>query len=95
MSKDPLLKSNKKDNSRRRFRGKGPRPDNKPVNSETIRKELEERLANWRAKTPEEQLAALDVRLGKGVGAKRQRARLEALITASREEKKSKKSRSA
>lgn len=32
----------------------------------------------WRKLTPAEQLKALDMRLGKGKGAKRQRARLEA-----------------
>jgi hypothetical protein len=40
------------------------------------REEATERLAAWQAKSPAQQIAALDARLGKGVGAKRQRARL-------------------
>lgn len=37
---------------------------------------LSDRNADWRTKSPTEQLAALDRRLGKGIGAKRQRAKL-------------------
>ena len=40
-------------------------------------KEGEERNDYWRKLTPAEQIASLDRRLGKGVGAKRQRAKLE------------------
>lgn len=36
----------------------------------------EERNAEWRKLTPAQQLANLDRRLGKGVGAKRQRTKL-------------------
>lgn len=38
------------------------------------------RDAEWRKLTPRQQLASLDQRLGKGVGAKRQRARLQEMI---------------
>jgi hypothetical protein len=44
---------------------------------EQRRVEGEERNAAWRELTPQEQLASLDTRLGKGIGAKRQRAKLE------------------
>jgi hypothetical protein len=43
---------------------------------DTRRQEGEERDAKWRAFTRSEKLVALDGRLGMGVGAKRQRARL-------------------
>ncbi len=36
----------------------------------------EARKADWQTLSPKEQLAALDARLGKGQGAKKQRARL-------------------
>lgn len=55
---------------------KGPRPD-----KAVARREIEaERLEWWRSLTPAKQLAELDRRLGKGVGAQRQRARLQALL---------------
>lgn len=41
------------------------------------RAEAEARLAAWRALSPREQLAELDRRLGPGVGARRQRRRIE------------------
>ena len=41
-------------------------------NSDVITK----RIAAWQVLTPAEQLKQLDARLGKGVGAKRQRAKL-------------------
>ena len=40
------------------------------------REEGEERNIEWRKLTPAQQLASLDRRLGKGVGAKRQRTKL-------------------
>lgn len=40
------------------------------------REEGEQRNEAWRKLTPAEQLASLDRRLGKGVGAKRQRRKL-------------------
>jgi hypothetical protein len=44
--------------------------------------EAEAREAAWRALSPKEQLAALDARLGKGQGAKKQRARIAAALKA-------------
>lgn len=38
------------------------------------------RNEKWNSLTPEEQLAELDMRLGKGVGALKQRARIEKLL---------------
>lgn len=43
---------------------------------EERRVKAEERIEGWRSQTFEEQLATLDRRLGKGVGAKKQRARI-------------------
>lgn len=40
------------------------------------REEAEARNSAWRALSPKEQLASLDRRLGKGVGAVKQRARI-------------------
>ncbi len=42
--------------------------------------ENEARVEAWQAMTPQKQLAELDARLGKGVGAKKQRARLNLLL---------------
>jgi|SRR5581483_8562757 len=72
-------KSGKKDNSKRRYPGVGGRRHN-PANIELRRKEAKERQGVWSALSPKAQLAALDSRLGKGVGAKAQRARLQDLI---------------
>ena len=47
---------------------------------EELRKAAELRNEAWRAKSPKEQLEELDKRLGPGVGAKKQRARLEAKL---------------
>ncbi len=44
------------------------------------REVAEKMIAAWRELTPVQQLASLDARLGKGVGAKRQRAKLDAII---------------
>lgn len=70
------LKANSKDNSGRKFSGDGARPDN----NEIKRQEAKERDAAWQKLSPKEQLEALDRRLGKDVGATRQRARLAMLI---------------
>lgn len=46
------------------------------------RTEAEARNAFWASLSPEEQLASLDARLGAGVGAIKQRAKITALIEA-------------
>lgn len=71
-----MLRVKSKDNSKRRFSGGGPRPDN----NELKRSEAKERQEVWSKLSPKEQLAALDARLGKGIGATKQRARLQNLI---------------
>lgn len=71
-----LKPANTKDNSKRRFDGGGPRPDNNEIKAN----EATERQAAWSKLTPAQQLEALDRRLGKGVGAAKQRVRLQALI---------------
>jgi hypothetical protein len=70
------IKGNSKDNSKRKFSGGGPRPDNNKIK----RDEANERQEAWSKLSPKEQLAALDTRLGKGVGATKQRTRLQNLI---------------
>jgi hypothetical protein len=62
----------------RRHSGGGPRPDNNSLKQ----REALERDAAWRKLSPREQLEALDRRLGKDVGATKQRARLLALCAA-------------
>ena len=54
------------------------------------REEGAERLEYWQSKSPKEQLEALDNRLGPGVGATKQRKRLQALLNV-QEPKKEKK----
>lgn len=51
---------------------RGARPDRKAIRSALSA----ESLAAWRALKPAQQRAELDRRLGKGTGAKRQRARI-------------------
>ena len=75
MSKDSFGKGNK-DNSKRKFSGGGPRPDH----ASDKREQAIERDKAWSRLTPQQQLDALDRRLGKDLGAARQRARLTALI---------------
>jgi len=65
-----------KDNSKRKFHGSGPRPDHKDV----LKREAKERDEYWRKLSPVQQLADLDKRLGLGVGAVKQRARLSAKL---------------
>ena len=52
------------------------RPDRRAIIAESAKV----REAQWRELPPEAQLAALDVRLGKNQGAKKQRARLKAAL---------------
>ena len=47
---------------------------------ELARQEAEERSEAWTKFSPKQQLERLDWRLGNGVGAKKQRARLQKLI---------------
>lgn len=70
------IKTNKKDNSRRKFRGGGPRADLNKIK----RDEARERQEAWSKFTPEQQIAELNRRLGPGLGARKQRARLFRLI---------------
>lgn len=66
--------TNSKDNSKRRYDGGGPRPDN----NEIKREEAKQRQEAWNKLYPKDKLEALDRRLGKGVGAKKQRDRIHA-----------------
>lgn len=70
--------------NKRRYSGGGPRPDL----TEIKRKEGEERQAAWSKLTPQQQLDALDRRLGKDVGATKQRARLALAIEKSKHQPK-------
>lgn len=69
----------RKDNSNRKFTGSGPRPDLK----EFKRDEAEIRVMAWQRLTPKEQLAVLDRRLGPGVGATKERAKIAARMAGS------------
>jgi len=75
MAREGILRG-KKDNSRRKFTGGGPRPDL----NELKREEAEERNAAFARMTGKEQLASLDRRLGPGMGAQKQRAKIQAMI---------------
>lgn len=68
----------KSDNTRRFPDAKSPRPDHYALRV----KEAEERNSAWSKLSPKEQLTRLDQVLGKGVGATRQRARIQALLSA-------------
>ena len=46
-------------------------------NKEYKNKEAIERNSFWASLTPQQQLESLDVRLGKGIGAKKQRAKIQ------------------
>jgi hypothetical protein len=61
-----------KQNKARKFTGGGPRPDQNSAK----RAEAVERNEAWAGLPAQKQLAELDRRLGKGVGARKQRARL-------------------
>lgn len=56
----------------RKFTGGGPRPDNTAYKQQ----EAKGRDAAWAALTPLEQIASLDRRLGKGLGAVKQRSKV-------------------
>ena len=49
-------------------------------NKEFKNKEAIERNNYWTSLTPQQQLESLDTRLGKGIGAKKQRAKIQAKI---------------
>jgi hypothetical protein len=70
------VRTNKKDNSRCQFGGHGPRQDN----NQHKRSEAKERQEAWAKLGLKGQLSALDARLGKGLGATKQRARIQRLI---------------
>lgn len=53
---------------------------NRNDRKEKRKAENEERLEYWRSLTPKQQIQDLDRRLGKGVGAKKQRAKILAKI---------------
>ncbi len=77
MSRDGIIKKHGDHERRRVFPGvRGPAPQNKAHK----RSEAAERLDVWRAMTPEQQLAALDKRLGVDKGAVSQRARIKAKL---------------
>ncbi len=71
-------------NEKKQVWHKPPRHEYKKI----LRKEAEERKAAWDAYTPEQQLRMLDERLGEGVGAKKQRAKLLAKIEEAEKSKK-------
>ncbi len=65
-----------KDNSKRRFRGGGPRPDNASYK----RKLAQTNQEGWNSLSPNEKLQSLDARLGKGIGAQKQRRKIAQLL---------------
>jgi hypothetical protein len=54
--------------------------NNMPKDKEIRRAFAQNLLEGWRSLSPEQQLETLDRRLGKGQGAKKQRARIHALL---------------
>ena len=58
------------------------RGDNSFGRKKVIRENTDERLNAWRSLTPQQQLAALDDRLGRNIGARKQRARLQKILFA-------------
>ena len=70
------IRANRKDNSKRRFTGGGPRPDNRKHKQE----EAKERAEAWQKLSLVQQLKRLDEIFGEGKGAKKQRAKIEARI---------------
>lgn len=74
-----LLRTGKKDNSRRVFPGMGGSRRN-PVRIEAKREEAKARNEAWVKLSPQAQLESLDNRLGKGAGAEKQRAKIQSRI---------------
>jgi len=68
----------RKTNNDRKFSGGGPRPDHASYKL----KECIERQEAWSKLSHQQQLVRLDARLGAGVGAVKQRARIAAAIEA-------------
>jgi hypothetical protein len=66
----------KLNNNRKYPDGTSPRPDLSKVR----REEAKERQENYSKLTVEQKLAAIDAKLGMGIGAKKQRARLIAML---------------
>ncbi len=80
MSGDNLgFKGNRRSNERKNDGG-GPRPDHNKVK----RLAAEKRLEDWQGLSLDTQLAEIDRRFGKGLGAKKQRARIAAAIAAAK-----------
>jgi hypothetical protein len=65
-------KVSQKQNKYRKYSGSGPRPDLRKARQQ----EAVERQVFWDSLLPHQKLEALDRRLGKGVGASKQRKRL-------------------
>lgn len=74
-----LIRTGKKDNSRRVFPGMGGANHN-PVRINAKREEAKVRNEAWAKLSPKAQLESLDNRLGKGVGAVKQRAKIQSRI---------------
>jgi hypothetical protein len=66
---DTKIRNRKINGSNNRFRS---------ILKEQRRTEAAYRTANWQKLSPQEQLVQLDARLGEGIGAKKQRARIQA-----------------
>jgi len=81
MSKEGIIKKFGSHDRKRLFPGARGRA---PQYCAVRQKQAQERLAVWSKMSPQEQLADLDRRLGRGQGAERQRARIKARIEASR-----------
>lgn len=60
--------------------------DRSRLRKEQLRKDSAERLAAWQKLSPKKQLAAINERMGDGVGATKQRARLNAIIKLTKHE---------
>jgi hypothetical protein len=74
-----ITRATRKVNNRKYPNGKLPRPDNYEIR----KREADERREAWNALKPAEKLAILDRRLGVGIGATKQRAKLQLAINAS------------